>query len=225
MEKIRLERDAEHQRYYLSDGTQVSGASSIAKMGDSTEGIIYWAWNLGMQGKDYRKVRDSAADSGGIAHFMANCYLLNAEPDLREFTSEEIALAQPSYDKFLDFWGKEHLTMLACEEQLVHEELKFGGTLDLRARDEDGKHVLIDWKSSKKVYNSHKWQLGGYELLCNHKHLEPIHRRAIVRIGRDAEDQFHIHWIPNIKAERYMRIFEAQVKLYNVINEVKFGKK
>lgn len=216
--KIRLERNAEHQRYYLSDGRQVSGASSIAKMGDSYEGIIHWAWKLGIQGEDYRKVRDKAADAGAIGHFMVDCYLKEAEPDLREFTDEEIESAMPIFDKFIDFWGKEGLTILGVEEQLIHEELEYGGTLDLRAKDEDELMVLIDWKSSKQVYNSHKWQLGGYELLSNYNYPDqPIQRRAIIRTGRDADDVFHAHWIPQEKAEKYMRVFTKQVALYNEI--------
>lgn len=224
---VRLERNADHQRYYLSDGTQVSGASSISKMGDSPDGLIWWAWDQGRQGLDYRQTRDAAADAGTIAHFLANCYLFGAEADLREFTEEEIALAMPSYDKFVDFWTKEKLTVVSCEEQLVHEELKYGGTIDVRAVDECGKNVLLDWKSSKKkVYDSHKWQLAGYELLSNFNHPESvIHRRAIIRIGRDPKDTFHAHWIPDSKAKQHMRIFEAQVALYNIINEDKHGKK
>lgn len=218
--KIRLERNAEHQRYYLKNGKQVSGASTISKMGDSYEGIVYWAWKLGTQGKDYKKERDSFADTGTIVHFLVNCYLLGAEPDLREFTDEEIDLAMPGFEKFLDFWGKEGLTALAVEEQLVHNKLKYGGTLDLRAVDEYGKFVLCDWKSSKKLYNSHVWQLGGYELLSNYNHPDQIiDRRAIIRTGRDKNDVFHAHWIPQHKAERNMEIFKHQVKLYNVLNE------
>lgn len=223
---IRLERNSEHQRYYLSNGVQVSGCSSIAKMGDSYEGIIYWAWDLGMKGINYKGVRDAAADSGQIAHFRADCFLKGAEPDLREFTDEEIAKSDPSYEKFLNFWEREKLTLVSQEEQLVHDKLKFGGTLDLRAKDENGKNVLLDWKTSKKVYNGHKWQLGGYELLCNFNHPEEkIDRRGIIRIGREKDDVFHPHWITQGKSEGYMRIFEAQVNLYNIINESKYGKK
>lgn len=223
---VRLERNAEHQHYYLKNGVEVSGASGIAKLGDTVEGIIWWAWDLGMKGVDYKKVRNSAADSGQIAHFLADCFLKNVEPDLREFTEKEIELAQPSYEKFLNFWEREKLTMLSVEEQLVHEDLKFGGTIDLRALNEYGEYVLIDWKSSKRLYNGHKWQLGGYELLSNFNHPEQkIQKRAIIRIGRDKDDTFHTHWIPQAKAEFHMRVFAAQVNLLNIINEPKYGKK
>lgn len=224
--RIRLERNSDHQRYYLKDGTQVSGASSIAKLGDSPEGLIHWSWKLGMEGRDYKKVRDSAADSGTIAHFMSGCYLVNSDPDLREFTEAEISLAKPSYDKFLDFWQREQLIFIAQEEQLVHETLRFGGTIDLRARDEHGQHVLIDWKSSKALYDRHRRQIGGYELLANFNYpLDPIQRRAIVRIGRDPSDSFHVLWITDEKAKNNMRIFEAQANLYNVIADTKYGKR
>lgn len=223
MEKIRLERHAEHQRYFLSDGTQVSGASTISKMGDSPEGLIWWAWDLGIKGKDYRKARDSAADTGHISHFRAMCHLIGAEPDLREYSEDEIKASDPSFEKVLDFWDREKLTMVKVEEQLVHEELRFGGTLDVRARDEDGRNVLIDWKSAKKkVYDSMKYQVGGYELLSNRAHPDAIiQRRAIIRIPKERDDKLGVHWIPETKAVHNMRVFEAQVNLYNIMNEGK----
>ena len=68
---VRLEKTRAHQKYPLKDGTDVPGASTIAKIGEDSSGLIHWAWKLGMEGQDYRKVRDKAADIGtkiGRAH-------------------------------------------------------------------------------------------------------------------------------------------------------------
>lgn len=224
MAKKRLERNAEHQRYYLSDGTQVSGASRIAKIGDSSEGIIYWAWDMGMKGIDYRKARDGFADVGHITHFMVDCFLSGDEADLREFTQEEIEVAEPCFEKFLDFWTKEDLTVLGIEEQLVHEELRYGGTLDLRAHDAEGRIVLIDWKSSKRLYNSHKWQLGGYELLANeHYPTAKVERRAIIRTTRDPKDRFHAHWFNQDAADKAMEMFASQASHFDTMERLGYN--
>jgi hypothetical protein len=71
----------------LKDGTQVPGASTICQDRRRHQWLIHWAWNLGMEGQDYRKVRDKAADIGTVAHFMIECHFLhNHEPDLSEFS-------------------------------------------------------------------------------------------------------------------------------------------
>jgi hypothetical protein len=70
MNKVKLVRNAPHQKYFLSDGTQVPGGSTICKIGDDPSALIHWAWKLGSEGKDYRKERDKAADIGTIAHFL-----------------------------------------------------------------------------------------------------------------------------------------------------------
>ena len=72
---VKLQKLRSHQKYLLKDGTQVPGASTIAKLGDDGSSLIHWAWDLGNRGIDYRKARDQAADIGTIAHFLIECFL------------------------------------------------------------------------------------------------------------------------------------------------------
>ena len=64
---VKLQKLRSHQKYLLKGGTQVPGASTIAKLGDDGSSLIHWAWDLGNRGIDYRKARDQAADIGTIA--------------------------------------------------------------------------------------------------------------------------------------------------------------
>lgn len=219
--KRRLERNASHQIYKLKDGSTVGGCSTIAKLGDSFEGLIRWANQMGLKGIDSSKFRDKTADIGSLSHFMMSCFLDNIEPDLREYDDKDIAKAELGYKKFLTFWEREKLTVVASEIQLVSELYRYGGTLDIVARDEFGDLLICEGKSSKAVYWSHKCQLGGQEGLWNETHDEQISRRAILRIPPTEEGEFQVHWFPKEKAIKYLNIFRAQANLFNVMKDNK----
>jgi hypothetical protein len=167
MEKTKLVRNAPHQKYHLSDGTQVAGGSTICKIGDDPAALIHWAWNLGREGKDYKKERDKAADIGTIAHFLIECFLNNQVADLSDYGQEDIDKALICYNKFVDWWDGQELEKVATEIQLVNEKHKYGGTIDLIACNQKGEHILIDFKTSKKISESYWRQCAGYAQLWN----------------------------------------------------------
>jgi hypothetical protein len=210
---VRLEKTRAHQKYPLKDGTDVPGASTIAKLGEDTNGLIHWAWALGMEGQDYRKVRDKAADIGTVCHFMIECFLHSHEPDLSEFSAADIEKANIAFANFRRWWDKEGFTIIEPEVQLVSEKYLFGGTIDAPSRDRDGKVVLLDWKTSKSINNAHRVQLAGYEQLWNENRPDmPIERRAIVRIGKESPDDFEVSEPSNIGA--YWEVFKAKLFLH-----------
>jgi hypothetical protein len=210
---VRLEKTRAHQKYPLKNGTDVPGASTIAKIGEDTSGLIHWAWKLGMEGQDYRKVRDKAADIGTVAHFMIECFLHNHEPDLAEFSSADIEKANIAFGNFRKWWDEEGFTVIEPEVQLVSEDYLFGGTIDAPSRDRDGKIVLLDWKTSKAIVGAHKVQLAGYEQLWNENRPDmKIQRRGIVRIGKESPDDFEVAWM--FSAEPYWEVFKARLFLH-----------
>ena len=210
---VRLEKTRAHQKYPLKDGTEVPGASTIAKIGEDSNGLIHWAWKLGTEGKDYRKVRDQAADIGTVAHFMIECFLHNHEPDLSEFSPADVEKATMAFKNFRKWWDEEGLTVIEPEVQLVSEEWLFGGTIDAPSRDRDGKIVLLDWKTSKMIVGAHKIQLAGYEQLWNENRPKmKVQRRAIVRIGKESPDDFEVAWI--FSAEPFWEVFKARLALH-----------
>ena len=213
MEKTKLVRNAPHQKYHLSDGTQVPGGSTICKIGDDAGALIHWAWNLGREGKDYKKERDKAADIGTIAHFLIECFLNNQVADLSDYEQEDIDKALMCYNKFVDWWDEQSLEKVATEIQLVNEFYKYGGTIDLIARTQKGEHILIDFKTSKKISESYWRQCAGYAQLWNsNNQADPIKNHAIVRIGKQEEGDFEVVWKDNLSNEWY--VFQKQVDLY-----------
>src|ERR1051326_1325284 len=95
---VHFSKTKSHQRYKLSDGTIVPGGSTIAKIGDDTSALMYWAWKCGMDGKDYRKVKCEAADIGSLAHFLVECHLRGQTPDYSEFSKQDLDRAMVAFN-------------------------------------------------------------------------------------------------------------------------------
>ena len=227
MEKQKLVRNAPHQKYHLKDGTQVPGGSTISKLGDSVDGLIYWAWDLGKQGKDYRKVSQEACDVGTLAHFMIEALLNGFVCDLSDYEQDLIDKALVSYNKFADWWETQDLEKVATESQLISHTHKFGGTIDLIAKRPNGDHVLIDFKTSKKISDSYWRQCAGYAALWDdNAEFKATHRikdHAIVRIGKQEEGDFEVVWKPDLLKE--WNVFQNQVNLYWAMQAAKPEKK
>lgn len=215
MERKKLIRNAPHQKYFLADGTQAPGGSTISKLGDSVEGLIFWAWDLGRQGKDYRKVSQEACDVGTLAHFMIEAFLNSFVCDLSDYEQDLIDKAMVSYQKFIQWWETQDLEVVATEIQLVNEFYRYGGTIDLIAKRKNGDYVLLDFKTSKKISESYWRQCAGYAELWNCNHLEDgndIMDHAIVRIGKEEEGDFEVVWKDDLEKE--WEVFQKQVDLY-----------
>lgn len=201
-----------HISYKLADGSKVPGASTIAKLGDDPGALIHWAWQCGVDGEDYKKVRDTAADIGTLAHFMIQCFLRGEEPDLAEFSYADAAKASICFLKFLDFWEREGLEVVATEVPLVSEACGFGGTVDLIAVDKLSQVLTIDWKTSDAIWPSHGFQIAAYNLLWNENHPESESQTCLIaRIGKKDSEDFEIR---RINREINQRVFLAQLNLY-----------
>lgn len=207
----RLERYKEHQKYFLKDGTQVPGASTIANIGADKEGIIYWAWDCGRKGINYRDKKQQAADIGTIAHFMIECEIQGFKPDLGDFSQNDIDAARVPYESAMDWWNAQGLIPIAAELQLVSEHYGYGGTLDMPCRNRHSELVLLDWKTSKKIYPEQISQVSGYENLLEEHFHERVSQRAIVRVGKDGS--FEVRWLGALGG--YFNVFKAQLALYN----------
>lgn len=222
METRKLIKDAPHQKYITASGEEVPGGSTICKIGDDPSALIHWAWALGRDGKDYRKERDKAADIGTIAHFMCEAFLNGFVCDLSDYKQEDIDKALICYNKFVDWWEAEGLEVVATETQLVHDELRYGGTIDLVAKDKKGKLCLIDLKTSKRISDGYIRQIAGYTQLWNYNGGKGfIDRWAIVRIGKQDEGDFEVVWYDEDRVENAFRTFQSQVELYWAIKDEK----
>jgi hypothetical protein len=130
------------------------------------------------------------------------------------------------YNKFVDWWDEQNLAKVATEIQLVNEAYRYGGTIDLIAKKPNGDHVLIDFKTSKKISESYWRQCAGYAALWNENQdvngfnaINQITNHAIVRIGKEEEGDFEVVWKEDLSKEWF--VFQKQVELYWAMKDAK----
>ena len=214
----RLSVTRSHTIYKTKDGQIVPGGSTISKIGEDQSFLIAWAWKLGQAGEDYKKVTDVAADIGTVAHFLIECWFSDDQPDLSAFSKNAIDQGGKIFEKFKTSWSRHGFKWVASEHSLVSETHKYGGTLDIVARDRDGKLVLLDEKSSGRIYGSFYRQLAGYENLWNENNDEKISRRMIFRHGKDDPDDTEERELGDL--EKHFNVFQKQLALYYAFKDI-----
>lgn len=210
----KLEKRKAHQRYKLKDGSIVAGCSSVVKYGPPIDGLLYWAYTRGLNGEDFNKVRDLAADIGACGHFLIETYLGGDTADLSDFSKSAIMPAEIACDNFKTMWEASGYQVISTELQMVSEKYRYGGTLDVLFLDEANRRTLGDIKITSAIRPSHKYQLAGYENLNNENHPDmPIERRCIFHVPKEPGDIVDTKWIDPKKIGKAFEIFLAQLNL------------
>ncbi len=209
-----------HTVYKLADGQRVPSVTTyLGILGKHA--IIQWAWECGVQGLDYRKVRDQAGDTGSLVHYMILCDLKKKEPDLTEYTQNDITSTSVPMGKYLA-WKSEHkVDPILLEQPLVSETYKFGGTPDFYGK-VDGKLTLLDFKTSSAIYPENFYQIAAYwHLLEEYEH--KLEQGKLLRFGKSSDDGFEERSVGNL--ENHWNIFLACQRIYELQKEIRRDKK
>jgi len=203
-----------HTRYYLKSGQRVPSVTTALSILHKPA-LLHWAWEQGLSGKDYRKVRDQFAEIGTLAHYLIMCHLKNITPDTSEYSANDIQAAQRCLEKYWQ-WEKEHpMTPVMIEQPMVSEKYRFGGTIDCLCNIQ-GSLVLVDYKTSKAIYDDHFCQLAAYVQLLNENGYSVSNAR-ILRIGRNPGEGFEERLMGNF-AQQWL-IFSHCLTIYNLKNK------
>jgi hypothetical protein len=180
--------------YRNAKGEKIPGTTTIIGKFKEAGGLIHWAWSLGMEGKDYREVRDAAADAGTLAHDAVESYIHKQPVKWPDGPAEKVEKAQMAFSAFLEWAEGSKLTVDRTEVQLVSEKYQFGGTLD--AMFIQGKRSMGDWKTSNGIYTDYLVQLGAYGILWEENYPnDPIEGGFhLVRFDKTYGDFSHKWW-------------------------------
>lgn len=204
-------------------------------------GLVPWAYNLGLAGKDMEAARDGAADAGTIAHWWAeqdikaplppgsdwkesrpNYVILGGKAPRKVYLSdidpEVLAKAEGAFEAYRTWKSMTRLELVASEVSLVSEELGFGGTLDAIGKI-DGKLLLIDFKTSNGTYWDHLLQIAAYGRLWNENHAPDEHVQGyqLIRFGKE-EGDFHQSHFPQL--EKAWMCFAHLVPVYSLKKQI-----
>ena len=212
--------------YYVGEGKdkkRVPGVTTVLSRFKESGGLMHWAWDLGMQGINYRDVRDKAASTGSICHDMIEEFIHGrSEVEAESYVSappEDQKRAGQGFDAFHEWWNDSKIELLDTEMHIVSEEFRFGGTPDAVGRDSQGRFVLLDWKTSNNTYLEYIIQLAAYDHLVTLKYEQPA-RTHLLRVGKDFAD-FHHHSWPRDVIDRAFSSFRQMRWLYDELAVLK----
>jgi hypothetical protein len=205
------ERFRPHQVYKNAAGKRVVGVTTaLSELGKPY--LVPWANKLGLQGIDSRTYVDETAQAGKLAHAMILDEIRGIKPDLHAFSQYEIDAAENSFIKYLD-WRKRHdVQPIHTEQGFVSERYQYGGTIDCYCL-LDGRPTLVDFKTSKDIYDEHWYQVAAYRQLLEEASYS-VDEVRILQIGRANEGDFQERHRTDTSVE--LRIFLAALEIYNL---------
>lgn len=203
--------------YRDSKGDRVPGVSTVCGMIDKSGPLMYWAWDLGRKGINYRQYRDDLANVGKLLHEMILAYFLGMEADTYVYSQWEIDKANNSFQSFLNFISKYKVKPIHIEHEIISDLLRYGGRLDYYGGVDDVLTVM-DFKTGKRMYDEQMFQCGGYHLLLKEKKLK-VDQYIIVNIPRSKGEAFEVAFLRNM--EPAVRVFKGALEIYWAIKDAK----
>ncbi len=157
---------------------------------------------------------EHAASRGTTIHSYCTAY---ARGDFVPPIAEEY---KPYLDGFISWYDANVESLSFSEKRLYHEELQYCGQPDLVVKLK-GKYppVLVDIKSSYKIYQTHPVQLAAYLTLLEANKIDACDG-IILHLKKDGTAKAHDYGDCN----EYQRIFMYAVKLYNYFLRAKVKK-
>lgn len=190
---------------YALDGIQYPSVTSILGLVDKSSALTWWASRCAV---DYirenidriqnprgaheidgilndavgafRDASRKAVDIGSQVHHAIEDYIKRGVDPTGELSPE----VQNGFLAFLEWehktgveWGTSELTLFSTAHG-------YAGTTDIIA-DINGHRFLIDFKTSKAVYDEYRMQAGAYRQAYNEMYQEPIHNVGILRLDKE----------------------------------------
>ena len=205
--------------YKLAAGNRVPSVTTITGRYKDSSALIHWAWEEGINGRDYRESRDKAAGAGTLAHAMIEAYLRKELLPLpANYTEEMYAAALNSFNAAKAWLESSKMNIVYSEVPLVSEVYRFGGRLDAIA-ELDGQLSLADWKTGG-IYAEHLIQVAGYAILWEENYPDkPLTGGfELCRFSRDHGDFSHKH-LPTLPEAK--EAFLAMRRLYDIDKDLK----
>jgi len=158
--------------------------------------------------------RDAAADSGTICHKAIEIYIQDGlSPEVKEMLDSD-EQAKTGFDAFIEWESTNHVKWLETECKVVSVLYGYAGRFDAIAEVNDIRY-LIDFKTSKGIYDEMKYQLCAYRQAYNEQleeGKEPIDKLAILHLDKLTGEPTFKPVIKNVL--RYTELFNTLVRAY-----------
>ena len=150
-----------------------------------------WAVKQAGFGEDPAEVLREASRIGTCVHDMAEAYLRGTAPCLKDYSANQIEKAENGFSAFLKWRKAYDFKFLEMERVVVSEEYRYGGKTDGIGMC-DGLLSILDFKTSKYLYDEHKAQLASYAKAYEEETGKVIQQYFVIQFGKE-DAEFHFH--------------------------------
>jgi hypothetical protein len=180
---------------------------------------------------DPTKIKKKAADKGTLVHHYLSMDFYGKEIDQdfkKNYDLSSIVLAETALKVFKKYLENNKLSIIDSEISLISEQYQYGGTLDGRIIKPDNTVILLDFKTSKDVYEDHIIQLGAYNQLLIENNYGTPNEYLVIHIKKDfSEEEQNIIEpisIPNEMIEEGFAVFKSLLDIQNRKEKLKLKK-
>lgn len=209
-----------HTAYKLKDGKRVKGVTTIlGNLGWNKNVLVAWARRTALAGDDPDAVLKEAGAIGTLAHYLCECDIKGEEPELDDYSAEQIEKAENAFLGYLEWKKMTKPKYEAIELKMVSEKYKVGGTADFIARINNSL-VLGDIKTSKGIYPEMTCQLAAYRKM--YLEIQPkakIESAMILKLDKNS-GAFSHHFVGKSQLDWGWKVFEHCMALEELHKEL-----
>ena len=209
-----------HTAYKLKNGKRVKGVTTIlSNLGWNKNVLVAWARRTALAGDDPDAVLKEAGAIGTLAHYLCECDIKGEEPELDDYSAEQIEKAENAFLGYLEWKKMTKPKYEAIELKMVSEKYKVGGTADFVARINNSL-VLGDIKTSKGIYPEMTCQLAAYRTM--YLEIQPkakIESAMILKLDKNS-GAFSHHFVGKSQLDWGWKVFENCMALVELHKEL-----
>jgi predicted RecB family nuclease len=197
-----------HSTYLNTDKIEVPSVTTVLKILNKPF-LQKWANIMGFKRKKIEDILESSSIVGTMVHQIIEAYMLQKFyvfiPTAKHL--REVAMAH--LNSFIE-WQRTHsnVTPIFMEKHLSSQ--KFGGTIDFYGM-VDGKHTILDFKTSKQPYSSYFLQLAAYCIMLEEQG-HKVEQAAIIIINQTGYNE---KFIKREELESYIQAFKTLVEFFH----------
>ena len=196
---------------YKVEGIKVPSVTTILGRYKNSTGLIIWSNKLGLEGKSYHAELNKAGDIGTALHELAE---LHIKGDYYELPEDSIV--QECFNKFKDWWSEQNYEVNFTEKSFCCRKYKYGGTADLVVNGD----TIIDFKTSKAVYDDHLVQMSAYRYMIEEQDGIEINKGILARFGKEGSDDFEIREFSKSDLNKGFKYFKVLREAFDLDKQV-----
>jgi len=167
-----------HSEYFNEDGVQVPSSTTILKLINKPH-LNKWANIMGFKHRKIEDILERSSDIGTTVHALIEKFVMKRDYIYSPTKHHSKDLIMTYLDPFITWFNKNDVEAFDMEIKMVSK--RYGGTIDFYGK-LNGKHTILDFKTSKAFHPSMFLQLGSYVQMMESKG-NKVEQVAILRVN------------------------------------------